>query len=62
MKIFNSKVEKTMWLYILVGIPIGVLILWKHSGTFGLTETIILLFSLAVAVLILYLIKWTLKR
>ncbi len=62
MKIFNSKVEKSMWLYILAGIPIGVLILWKHSGTFGITEIIILLFSLAVAVLILYLIKWTLKR
>lgn len=29
MKYFDKKAEKLSWLYILAGIPIGALVLWK---------------------------------
>ncbi len=57
MKYFDKKSEKLSWLYILAGIPIGVLILWKSNGSLGVKEIIILAVALLVAIAMLYLIK-----
>ena len=57
MKYFDKKSEKLSWLYILAGIPIGALILWKNAGSFGAKEIIILAVALLVAIAMLYIIK-----
>lgn len=58
MKFFDEKSEKQTWLFILIGIPIGIGILWKKNAGIGLKEIIILCIALLVAVVILYLIKF----
>lgn len=57
MKYFDKKAEKLSWLNILAGIPIGALVLWKNSGSFGAKEIIILAVALLVAITMLYIIK-----
>ena len=57
MKYFAKKTEQLSWLYILAGIPIGALILWKNAGSFGVKEIIILAVALLVAIVMLYIIK-----
>ena len=57
MKYFDKKTEKLSWLYILAGIPIGALILWKNAGSFGVKEIIIFAVALLVAIVMLYIIK-----
>lgn len=62
MKFFDKKSERQTWLFILIGIPIGIGILWRKNAGIGLKEIFILFISLLVAVAMLYLIKFISNR
>jgi len=62
MKFFDKKSERQTWIFILIGIPIGIAIVWKKNAGIGLKEIIILIISLLVAVAMLYLIKFISNR
>ena len=58
MKFFDKKSERQTWLFILIGMPIGIGILLKKNAGIGLKEIIILAVALLVAIIMLYLIKF----
>ncbi|GEP52814.1 hypothetical protein FNO01nite_34860 [Flavobacterium noncentrifugens] len=58
MKLFDRKAEKKIWLAIAASIPIIIYTQWNQNRKFGITEIIITLITLLIAIGILYFLKW----
>jgi len=62
MKLFDKKVERTVWLAIVLSIPGLVFVLWNYDKDFDLSDFIIAFFVVLLSIGLLYGIKWYLNK
>jgi hypothetical protein len=58
MKLFDKQAEKRVLVSIILSIPFLCFVLWKQNGEIGITEFIIIVLTLLLAIGVLYLMKW----
>lgn len=58
MRLFDEKAERTVWISLLMSIPVMVFVIWQETGHIGTTEILIILATLGLGIGILFLVKW----